>query len=77
MARPLRLERPGGWYHVTGRGVERRAIFRDDRDRRRLLELLGEAVSTFRWVVHGYTLMDNPYHLDNWSRAPGNIWRGS
>jgi putative transposase len=63
MARPLRVERPGAWYHVTGRGVERRAIFRDDRDRRRMLELLGEAVSQFRWVMHGYVLMDNHYHL--------------
>jgi REP-associated tyrosine transposase len=63
MARPLRLERPGGWYHVTVRGVERRAIFRDDRDRRRLLELLGAAVSRFRWLAHGYVLMDNHYHL--------------
>jgi hypothetical protein len=48
MARPLRPGRPGGWYHLTGRGVERRVIFWDGRDRRRLLELLGEAVSTFR-----------------------------
>jgi len=23
----------GGWYHVTGRGNERRAVFRDERDR--------------------------------------------
>lgn len=75
MARPLRLEWPGGWYHVTGRGVERRAIFRDDRDRRRLLELLGEAVSVFRWVVHGFVLMDNHYHLIIEIRE-GNLSRG-
>jgi REP element-mobilizing transposase RayT len=63
MARPLRLERPGAWYHVSGRGVERRAIFRDDRDRRRWLALIAEAVPMFRWLVHGYVLMDNHYHL--------------
>ncbi len=28
MARPLRLERPGGRYHVTARGNERQALFR-------------------------------------------------
>jgi REP element-mobilizing transposase RayT len=33
MARPLRIEVAGGWYHVTARGNERRHIFRDDRDR--------------------------------------------
>ena len=52
MARPLRIERPGAWYHITGRGVDRQAIFRDDQDRRRLLALIGEAVSLFGWVIH-------------------------
>jgi hypothetical protein len=31
MARPLRIEHIGGWYHVNARGNERRAIYRDDR----------------------------------------------
>ncbi|MBM3878040.1 MAG: addiction module toxin RelE, partial [Verrucomicrobia bacterium] len=30
MARPLRIALAGGRYHVTARGNERRAIFRDD-----------------------------------------------
>jgi hypothetical protein len=30
MARPLRIEFPGAVYHVTSRGNERKAIFRDD-----------------------------------------------
>jgi hypothetical protein len=34
MARPLRIEVAGGWYHVTGRGNERRALFRDEQDRK-------------------------------------------
>jgi REP element-mobilizing transposase RayT len=40
MARPLRIEHAGGWYHVTACGNERRAIFRDDGDRAHFLELL-------------------------------------
>jgi REP element-mobilizing transposase RayT len=32
MARALRIERPGGRYHVTARGNERKEIFRDDAD---------------------------------------------
>jgi hypothetical protein len=35
VARPLRLEFPGALWHVTNRGVEQRAIYADDRDRRR------------------------------------------
>src|SRR3954470_23651854 len=27
VARPLRIERAGGWYHVTARGNERKPIF--------------------------------------------------
>ena len=47
MARPVRIEVRGGWYHVTARGNERRAVFRDDRDRRHFLELLQEWVDPF------------------------------
>ena len=63
MARPLRIEYPGAYYHVTSRGNERKAIFRDDRDRERLLELLARAVKDFHLRLHGYVLMGNHYHL--------------
>jgi REP element-mobilizing transposase RayT len=63
MARPLRIERAGGWYHVTGRGNERRAIYRENRDREHFCELLGEMVERFGVRVHAYVLMDNHYHL--------------
>ena len=33
MARPLRIDVPDGVYHVTGRGLERRPIVRNDADR--------------------------------------------
>ena len=63
MARPLRIERIGAWYHLTGRGNERRAIFRDDRDRQHFCELLAEMVERFRLRLHAYVLMDNHYHV--------------
>jgi len=63
MARPLRIERAGGWYHVTARGNEQRAIYRDDRDRQHFCELLGELVKRFRVRLHAFVLMDNHYHL--------------
>ena len=40
MARPVRVNVAGGWYHVTARGIERRAIFEDGRDHKHFLELL-------------------------------------
>jgi len=63
MARPVRIEVAGGWYHVSARGNERRVVFRDARDRRRFLELLEEAVDRFGVRWHGYVLMNNHYHL--------------
>jgi len=59
MARPLRTEQAGGWYHVTTRGNERRAIFRSDGYREHFLELLAEMTRRFGVRLHAYVLMDN------------------
>lgn len=48
---------------MTARGNRRQEIFRDDRDRRRFLRLLGHVVATLRWRCHAYCLMPNHYHL--------------
>lgn len=63
MARPLRLEHPGAAWHITVRGNERRNIVRSDRDRRRFVELLGEAARRYGWVITAWVLMSNHYHL--------------
>ena len=63
MPRSLRILHPGAWYHVTSRGIERRAIYRDRRDRLHFLELLGEMVDRFRLTLHAFVLMENHYHL--------------
>src|SRR5689334_14813003 len=63
MARPLRIEHLGGWYHITGRGNERRAIYRENRDREHFCELLAELTRCFALRLHAYVLMDNHYHL--------------
>lgn len=69
MARPLRIEMENAWHHVTARGNERRAIFRDDEDRRRFLDLVSAASARFDIVVGAYVLMENHYHLV--LRTPG------
>jgi len=62
MTRPLRRELADGWYHVFGRGIERRDIFADDRDREHLLELFVGVHERYRFQIHAYVLMDNHYH---------------
>jgi len=63
MARPLRVEYEGALYHVMSRGIERRSIVVDDRDRWRWLEWLERTVETYDWRLHAFVLMDNHHHL--------------
>jgi len=63
MARPIRVDVEGGWYHITARGTERRTVFQDNRDHERFLELLAEMRRRYAVDVHAYALMGNHYHL--------------
>ena len=63
MARSLRINIAGGWYHITNRGTERRKIFSNERDYRHFLELLGEMQERYAVQIHAYALMSNHYHL--------------
>jgi len=63
MARPLRIQYPGAFYHLTNRGNEKKPIFRDDIDRTRFLEILSQSVGIYQVVVHGFVMMSNHYHL--------------
>ena len=63
MARPLRIQYPGAFYHVTSRGNERKAIFKSNRDRTRFISYLESASERYDAIIHAYCLMDNHYHL--------------
>jgi putative transposase len=57
------VEYPGAIYHVMNRGDQREPIFKDDADRRRFLDTLGEACGKTGWQVLAYCLMPNHFHL--------------
>ncbi|RJP67850.1 MAG: hypothetical protein C4532_13960 [Candidatus Abyssobacteria bacterium SURF_17] len=63
MARPLRIEYPGAFYHITARGNERKDIFRSVGDREQFLSYLESATERYHAVIHVYCLMSNHYHL--------------
>ena len=63
MARPLRVEYPGAFYHVISRGNGIEHIFRTEGDYTALLEYLGKAAERFTVIIHTYCLMSNHYHL--------------
>jgi len=63
MARPLRIEYPGAFYHVMNRGQFRRNIFMEDKGRQSFLDLLADIAWLWKVKVYAYCLMDNHYHL--------------
>jgi len=63
MARPLRVEYPGAYYHVINRGNAGENIFSCDWDREKFLEYLGKAAERFSIIVHAYCLMTTHYHF--------------
>jgi putative transposase len=74
MARPLRIEYEGAWYHVMNRGQAHIPIFLNDHHRQIFLDLLWDVHQRFGAEIHAYCLMENHYHLI--IRTPlGNISR--
>lgn len=63
MGRPLRIEYPGAFYHVTARGNEQRDIYKSRADRDRFLGYLDSATERYGAVIHVWCLMSNHYHL--------------
>jgi REP element-mobilizing transposase RayT len=47
MARPLRIEYAGAVYHITSRGNDKKAVFRDEDDLRAFLDILAEVVRRY------------------------------
>ena len=63
MARPLRIEYPGAFYHVLNRGQRQEAIVADRRDHERFLSDLGRMAQRYSVLIHSYCLMTNHFHL--------------
>lgn len=63
MPRQVRIEYEDATYHVMCRGDRRESIFADDADREMFLATLAVAVGRCGWLLHGYVLMSNHYHV--------------
>jgi REP element-mobilizing transposase RayT len=63
VARPLRIEFEGAFYHLYGRGNGRQSIFADERDCTTFIGLIIESLERYDVALHAYVLMGNHYHL--------------
>jgi putative transposase len=63
MARPLRIQFPGALYHITNRGNGRKAIFKDNTDRKEFLAILSQSILTYNVCLHSFVLMKNHWHF--------------
>jgi REP element-mobilizing transposase RayT len=61
MARPLRIEYPGAFYHVMHRGNAGSDIFKSVRDREKFLEYVGKAVARYLMTNHYHFLVETPH----------------
>lgn len=63
MARKLRLEYAGAFYHVINRGNYRRGLFTGKSAAEAFERCLEEAAERFRWQVHAFVVTSNHFHL--------------
>jgi len=63
MPRRSRIDAPGALHHIIARGIERKAIFRDDQDRADFLERLGANLEESRTPCFAWALLSNHIHL--------------
>ncbi|MBI2890196.1 MAG: transposase [Nitrospirae bacterium] len=63
MARPLRVEFPGAYYHVMNRGLDRQPVFEREEDHGRFVDLLADITTRWDVRVMAYCCMKTHYHL--------------
>ena len=63
MPRQARIDTPGGLHHVIIRGIEKKAIFKDNLDRDNFISRLGTILSETATPCYAWALMPNHAHL--------------
>jgi putative transposase len=63
MPRLARLDAAGVFHHISIRGIERRNIFRDDRDRENFLERMKRLLPQTETACYAWALLSNHAHF--------------
>lgn len=63
MARPLRIQYEGAFYHVISRGNGGSFLYRSDKEKEHFIELLGKGAERYEVEVYAYCVLGTHYHL--------------
>lgn len=75
MPRATRIEYEGACYHVINRGNYREWVFEEEKTKEAFAVCLAEAAVKMKWVVHGWVVMGNHFHLAV-ETPEGNLGKG-
>jgi len=63
MPRKARIDAPGALNHIIIRGIEKRNIFEDDKDRNQFIKRLSNVLTEAETPIYAWALMPNHVHL--------------
>jgi putative transposase len=63
MPRKSRIDAPGALHHIIARGINRKKIFRDDKDRDSFLKRFGDILAETQTSCFAWALIPNHFHL--------------
>lgn len=63
MPRKARIDAPGALHHIIIRGIEKRKIFKDNKDRNQFVKRLGDILTEAETPIYAWALMPNHVHL--------------
>ncbi len=63
MPRGARLDSPGTLHHVIVRGIERKEIVNDNKDRKNFITRMGDIAIETETAIYAWVLMNNHAHI--------------
>jgi putative transposase len=63
MPRKARIDAPGALHHIIVRGIEKRQIFEDDKDRDQFIERLDDILTEAETPIYAWALIPNHAHF--------------
>jgi REP-associated tyrosine transposase len=63
MPRKSRIDAPGALHHIIARGINRKEIFIDDKDRDNFLERLGDILTETQTSCFAWAFIPSHFHF--------------